>query len=58
MALMNNPPAFLRHNLELIGSQFKTVRQRGAVSDLLISDDEVYQLYAKHVSPIPYVSAR
>ena len=46
---VNNPPAFLRHNLELIGS-IQDSEAKGRRRDLLISDDEVYQLYAKHVT--------
>jgi ATP-dependent helicase HrpA len=46
---VNNPPEFLRHNLELIGS-IQDNEAKGRRRDLLISDDEVYQLYAKHVT--------
>ena len=46
---INNPPAFLRHNLELIGS-IQDSEAKGRRRDLLISDDEVYQLYAKHIT--------
>jgi ATP-dependent helicase HrpA len=46
---VNNPPEFLRHNLQLIAS-IQDSEAKGRRRDLLISDDDVYQLYAKYVT--------